>query len=171
MPSAGVSGGQKPYGSAVRDGPVGVLGGSGVLIGLRLLPHVLQAHDEGYGVHGTVSELCRDIVEAGKVDDVEPLPLRWPVGRRLSAQQGAHDQAVLRWRRGGWRCGRSAPTGWWWWWRRKQVRRGRPKEPEEAPAKDVRRGPRPGRSGTDAGQSGLPAGPSSPVHRASGRWR
>lgn len=109
-------------------------------------------------MHGTVSQFGGDTAATGEGGQNEPLPVHREDSGRLSAQQGAHGQAVLRRR-----VGPTASTG------RKQVRR--PEEPEEAPAQDVRPGPGQGRSGNDDGQRGLPAGRPEQVQRDGRRRR
>ncbi|VVC40233.1 Hypothetical protein CINCED_3A016318 [Cinara cedri] len=54
VPAIGGRDGQKRDGGAVRAGPVAVHGGPGLRRGAELLHHILQAHDPGISVHGTV---------------------------------------------------------------------------------------------------------------------
>lgn len=148
VPSAGDRGHPERVGGAVRDGQMGVPAEPAVLDGVPLLRDVLQAHAAGPEVLGTVPELVGDTAPAGQGGHDEQVPVHGPVGHGLSAAQGAHGQAVLR------RRGRQGGR--------------RPEEQEEAQAKGVRRGPRPGRGGTDAGRRGLSAGRPEPVQRDGG---
>lgn len=142
LPATRDRGGEKRDGRVVRTGPVDMPGGPGVLGGRELLPAVLQAHAAGRVVLGTVSELGGDTSASGEGAQDEPVPVHRQDDGRVSAQQGAHGEAVLR---GG---QRSASD------RRQQVQ----EELEEAQAKDVRTGPRSGRDRNDDRQRGLRAG-------------
>lgn len=57
VPTTGGRDGQKRDGGTVRTGSVAVHGGSGMRRCVELLHHVLQAHDPGVHVHGTVPQL------------------------------------------------------------------------------------------------------------------
>lgn len=149
----------------MRARAVHLFGRSCVHHGPGILPHVLQAHAAGLGVHRAVLELGGDPAAAGDGVQAEPLPVLRQSHCRVSAQQGAHGQAVLR---RGQVPGRGRPedaaaAG------RTQARR--PEEPEEAPAADVRPGPGPGRGGNDVGRPGTPGCRPEPVQHDRGRRR
>lgn len=95
VPAVGVGDVHERDAGVVQDGAMDMPVGFGVQIGNGLLSDVLQADVvAGQFVHGTVFELAGDTDETGARYEVEPLPVRRHI--RVSAQQGARGQAVLR---------------------------------------------------------------------------